>query len=170
MERKAPLFPISRNKRALKAPESGTPRAGNQLVRMRSQYHTLKDMETGTAPTLALSNTDTGNTAETQETGGRTRPPVFSCSQIDRSSPSPKKPMPRRASKRQQSPRGPICPIPQPIGGGLRRRGQNLWPRLAPFPSDCPRFARAGPPASPPSITPPFTTKSHLRFMVADYV
>ena len=36
MERKAPLPPISRNKKALKAPESGTPRVGNQLVRMRS--------------------------------------------------------------------------------------------------------------------------------------
>ena len=36
MERKAPLSPISRNKNASKAPESGTPRAGNQLVRMRS--------------------------------------------------------------------------------------------------------------------------------------
>ena len=36
MERKAPLPPISRNKNAPKAPESGTPRVGNQLVRMRS--------------------------------------------------------------------------------------------------------------------------------------
>ena len=41
-------------------------------------------------------------------------------------------PMPRRAYKRQQSPRGPACPIPPPVGGGLRRRGQNLWPRLMP--------------------------------------
>ena len=36
MERKAPLPPIFRNKKAPKAPESGTPRADNQLVRMRS--------------------------------------------------------------------------------------------------------------------------------------
>ena len=51
MERKAPLSPISRNKKAPKAPESGAPRVGNQLVRMRSQYHSLKDIETGAAPT-----------------------------------------------------------------------------------------------------------------------
>ena len=31
MERKAPLSPISRNKNAPKAPESGTPRVGNQF-------------------------------------------------------------------------------------------------------------------------------------------
>ena len=36
MERKAPLPSISRNKKAPKAPESGAPRIGNQLVRMRS--------------------------------------------------------------------------------------------------------------------------------------
>ena len=36
MERKAPLPPISRNKKAPKASKSGTPRGGNQLVRMRS--------------------------------------------------------------------------------------------------------------------------------------
>ena len=77
MERKAPLPPISRNKNAPKASESGTPRAGNQLVRMRSPNHSLKDMETGAVPTLALSNTSTSNTAKTQETGGHTRPPVF---------------------------------------------------------------------------------------------
>ena len=51
MERKASLLPNFRNKKAPKAPESGTPRAGNQLVRMRSPNHSLKDMETGTAPT-----------------------------------------------------------------------------------------------------------------------
>ena len=72
MERKASLSPIPRNKKAPKAPESGTSRVGNQLVRMRSPSHSFKDMETGTAPTLALSNTDTSNTAETQETGGHT--------------------------------------------------------------------------------------------------
>ena len=51
MERKASLSPFSRNKNAPKALESGTPRVGNQLVRMRSPNHLLKDMETGTAPT-----------------------------------------------------------------------------------------------------------------------
>ena len=77
MERKVRLIPISRNKKTPKAPESGTPRVGNQLVRMRSPFPSLKDIETGAAPTLALSNTSTGNTAKTQETGGHLRPPVF---------------------------------------------------------------------------------------------
>ena len=36
MEWKAPLPPIFRNKKVPKAPESDTPRVGNQLVRMRS--------------------------------------------------------------------------------------------------------------------------------------
>ena len=36
MEWKAPLPPVSRDKNAPKAPESGAPRAWNQLVRMRS--------------------------------------------------------------------------------------------------------------------------------------
>ena len=90
MERKALLSPLSRNKKAPKAPESGTPRGGNQLVRMRSQYHLLKDMETGTAPKLTLSNTNASDTAKMQETGGHTRPPVFSCSPSAHPSPAPK--------------------------------------------------------------------------------
>ena len=64
------------------------------------------------------------------------------------------RPMPRRASKRQQSPRGQLLRACQPIGGGLRRRGQNLWPRLAPGSDNCPRFARGGPPCYKTYTTP----------------
>ena len=153
MERKAPLPSIFRNKKASKAPESGTPRVGNQLVRMRSPFPLLNDMETGTAPTLALSNTSTSNTAETQETGDHTRPPVFSCSPADRPGPCPR-PMPRRASKRQQSPRGQLASFLHCSAGDCDGADKTFGPALCPSADNHPRLARGGPPASMASTTP----------------
>ena len=77
MERKAPLPPLFWNKNAPKAPNGGVSRVGYQLVRMRSPFPSLKDMETGTAPTRTLSNTSASNTAQKRETGGRNPAPCF---------------------------------------------------------------------------------------------
>ena len=128
-----------------------------ELVRMRSQYHSFKDMETGTAPTLALSNTSTSNTAETQETGGQTRPPVFSCSPMFRYGPALRIPRPRK-DMRERSGSHPSASNPHgarlPHSSTLRRgdcdgADKTFGPALCPTADNRPRPDRGGPPASP---------------------
>lgn len=128
MERKAPLSPYSRNKNALKGPESGTLRAGNQLVRMRSQFPSLKDIEAGAAPARSLSNTRPDNIA--RDTENRRPPPAPCFFMFPSGPPRPRssKPMPRRAYKRG-NPHGANFPgLAQPIGGGLHRADPPLTP------------------------------------------
>ena len=45
MDRKVPKTMALRNKNALKVPESGTPEVSNHLVRMRSPYPLVKDID-----------------------------------------------------------------------------------------------------------------------------
>ena len=143
-----------------KVPESGTPRAGNQLVRMRSPNHSLKDIEAEAALTRHFLTPERAAQPKRKKQEATSGPLFFHAPQRTATRPLffVPRPMPRRASKRQQSPRGQRPRACQPIGGGLRRRGQNLWPRLAPGPDNLPRFARGGPPAS--QVNSSFTFKT----------
>lgn len=115
MERKASKTTPTRDKKASNAPESGTPRDGNQLVRMRSPFHSLKDI-TRNGPTFALL------TQHIQEAGGQPRPPAFSMSLIHA-------PQGIRAT---QSPRGPASRACQTIGGGLHGAEPTFDPAFRP--------------------------------------
>ena len=83
---------------------------------MRSQYHLLRDMETEAAPTLALSNTITSDTAKTQETGGHLAP-CFSCSPADSPGPS-KNPCPAGHTS-ASNPHGNRLPYPSTYRRGI---------------------------------------------------
>ena len=130
MERKAPLPPISRNKKAPKAPESGTPRVGNQLVRMRSQFLLLKDIETGTAPTLALSNTNPEQHSQNTRNRRPHAAPCFFMLSIGPPRSRQKSHAPQGIQARQ-SPRGQPPSAGKPIGGGLYRADPPLTPPYA---------------------------------------
>ena len=144
MERKALLPPLFWNKNAPKAPDGGVSRVGYQLVRMRSPFPSLKDMETGTAPTRTLSNTSASNTAQKRETGGRNPAPCFfmpfNAFRPPASSPCP------AGHTSDAIPTGASFQHPAAYRRGIAWSGTNLWPRLMPRADNRLRSARGGPP------------------------
>jgi hypothetical protein len=144
MERKARLPPLFWNKNAPKAPDGGVSRVGYQLVRMRSPFPSLKDMETGTAPTRTLSNTSASNTAQKRETGGRNPAPCFfmpfNAFRPPASSPCP------AGHTSDAIPTGPALRACQPIGGGLHGAEPTFGPALCQRTDNRPGPTRGGQP------------------------
>ncbi len=114
------------------------------LVRMRSPFPSLKDMETGTAPTRTLSNTSASNTAQKRETGGRNPAPCFfmpfNAFRPPASSPCP------AGHTSDAIPTGPALRACQPIGGGLHGAEPTFGPALCQRTDNRPGPTRGGQP------------------------
>ena len=166
MEWKAPLYPIPRNKKAPKAPESGTPRVGNQLVRMRSPNHLLKDIETGTAPTrhfLTLTRATQPKSKKQEATPG---PLFFSCFPIART--LSRKDMRERSGSHPSAsnPHGASLPHSSIVRRGIATaRTKPLAPPYAKLPTTAHVSPVAGHQLSRPAQRRFHHHKKHLRFL-----
>ena len=101
------------------------------LVRMRSPFPSLKDMETKTAPArhFLTPGRVTQPRRKKQEAG--TRPPVFSCSPAGPPRPQPSKPHAPQGIRATQSPRGQRPGLASPSVGDCMERNQPLAPPYA---------------------------------------
>lgn len=133
------------------------------LVRMRSPNHSLKDMETGTAPTRHFLTPTRATQRKRKKQEAEPRPPVFSCFPIASTTSPTKKPhVPGRicesVAARIQAPATPTgssCPIPQPIGGGIATaRTKPLAPPYAKLPTTAHVPPVAGHSAADATTTP----------------